>query len=236
MIRFIAAGTLALAGAALAASRATTPVRTCPGSLMPAYVHPPQLLALARQPGLPKFVVVNPASGPGPAARGDYRQAIDALRTAGARVLGYVATGWTARPPAVVEADIARYRDWYGVDGIFLDEAAHTEAALPYYAGLAARVGGTVVVNPGVVPARGYFDIADVIVTYEGPVDGYADRVRQMPAWVQALAPSRVAHLVYAASPARARAVLDPPPHAYAYITSGTLPHPWGTLAEERCP
>jgi hypothetical protein len=242
MIRLpmIAAGTLALAGAAFAASRAAAPVHSCPGSLMPAYLHPPQLLALARRPALPRYVVVNPDSGPGPAAREDYRRAIAALRAAGARVLGYVPTGWGARPLADARGDIARYRDWYGVDGVFLDEAAHTELSLPYYAALAAHADGTVVVNPGVVPARAYFDVADVVVTYEGPIDGYAEGLRRMPAWVRALPPTRVAHLVYGASPAQARAALDPPPHAYAYFTSGTLPHPWGTvpdaLAEGLCP
>ena len=39
-------------------------------------------------------------------------------------MLGYVATTFGARPAADVEADAARYRDWYGVDGIFLDEVA----------------------------------------------------------------------------------------------------------------
>jgi hypothetical protein len=239
-LRLLVAGTLALAGAAIGACRATTPVRACPGSLMPAYLHPPELLALAQRPGLPEYVVVNPDSGPGPAAREDYRRAIDALRAAGTDVLGYVATGWAARPVAAAQADIARYRDWYGVDGIFLDEAAHGPEALGYYAALGERVGGTLVLNPGVVPAPGYFDIADVVVTYEGPIDGYAERVRRMPAWVQALTPAQVAHLIYAASPAQARAALDPPPRAHAYVTTGTLPHPWGTmpdeLAEERCP
>ncbi len=226
----VAAGTLLVAGSAFTATRATERGTSCPGSLMPAYLDPAGLLALARRGALPEYVVINPDSGPGRAAQADYRRAIDALRAASAEVLGYVPTGWGARPRAAAAADIEHYRHWYGVDGIFLDEAAHSAEEIPYYAALARVARGTVVLNPGLVPARGYFDIADVVVTYEGPVAGYAEGVRRAPPWVRSLAPGQVAHLVYAASRAQALAALDPPPAGYAYVTSGTLPHPWGTV------
>ena len=83
------------------------------------------------------------------------REAAAAATAAGARVLGYVPTAWGARPAADVEADIERYRGWYGVDGIFLDEAAADPASLPYYAALRRALAGRfLVLNPGIVPAR----------------------------------------------------------------------------------
>ena len=85
-------------------------------------------------------------------------------------MLGYVATTFGARPATSVTANIARYREWYGVDGIFLDEVAHDVVHLPYYVALRRAIGDVVVLNPGTVPARGYFALADVVVTYEGPV------------------------------------------------------------------
>ena len=81
-------------------------------------------------------------------------------------------------PPSLADAE--RYREWYGVDGIFLDEVAHDDAQLPYYAALsrALRGDGELVLNPGTVPARGYFELADVVVTYEGPFADYARAAR----------------------------------------------------------
>ena len=47
------------------------------------------------------------------------------------------------------------------------------------------------------VPARGYFDLADLVVTYEGPFADYARRLAGEPEWVR---DEPTAHLVYAAS------------------------------------
>ena len=209
----------------------------CPTSLVPAYLHPEELLHLVDRATVPRLLVVNPASGPGAEADPGYRRAIAAAQEAGARVLGYVPTTWGARPAAEVEAEIDRYRAWYAVDGVFFDEAASDEARLAHYHALAhhARAAGAdiVVLNPGVVPALGYFDIADVVVTFEGPLGAYRDH--QPPAGI---APERSAHLVYGASREQALGALAAAPSArYVYLTSGTLPHPWGTvpdyLAEE---
>ena len=69
----------------------------------------------------------------------------------------------------------------------------------------------------------GYFDVADVVVTFEGPFAEYDERVE--PDWLERIAPERIAHLIYAA-PAHV-----PRPSGRVYVTSGTLPHPWGTVA-----
>jgi hypothetical protein len=205
---------------------------SCPSSLMPAYLHPDELLELAGQPTLPRLLVVNPASGPGAAADPAYRGAIEAVQQAGSRVLGYVPTTWGARPAADVEADVDRYRSWYAVDGVFLDEAAPDEARLTHYHALAAHARGAgaaiVVLNPGVVPARGYFAFADVVVTFEGPLRAYRDDSPRT-----GIAADRTAHLVYGASREQALSELGASPAArYVYFTSGTLPHPWGTVPE----
>ena len=235
-----AAGTLLLA-TALTSSRGAERRAPCPNSLIPAYVHPHDLLRLVENSTLPKLLVVNPASGPGGGRNAGYRRAVVAAQAAGAKVLGYVATTWGARPEADVEADIGRYRDWYGVDGVFLDEAATAPAALRYYTALSdfARAAGAtfVVVNPGLVPAREYFDLADVVVTYEGPVSAYRDRLGHQPGWLGEIPPERVAHLVYGASQKQALEALEPaPPAGYVYLTSGTMPHPWGDVPDYLAP
>ena len=111
---------------------------TCRTTLIPAYVPPHALVELARASSRPRLLVINPANGPGAEAAPAYRAAVRTAQRAGARVLGYVHTTYGARPAADVMADIDRYTSWYGVDGIFLDEAAHDVAAsCGYYAALA---------------------------------------------------------------------------------------------------
>jgi spherulation-specific family 4 protein len=208
----------------------------CRTTLIPAYVPPHALVELVRASSRPRLLVINPSSGPGTEAAPAYRAAVRTAQHAGARVLGYVHTTYGARPAADVIADIDRYTSWYGADGIFLDEASHDVAHVGYYAALGrhVRAGGArrvVVLNPGVVPAREYFDLADVIVTFEGPYAAYGPAMEAMPDWVRDQPPGRVAHLVYDASRQQAMATVSHPQKAgYVYATSGSLPDPWRTV------
>ena len=208
---------------------------TCRTTLIPAYVPPHALVELVRASSRPRLVVINPASGPGAEASPAYRAAVRDAQRAGARVLGYVHTTYGERPAADVIADIDRYTSWYGVDGIFLDEASHDTARLAYYDALARHVRAgahrLVVVNPGVVPAREYFDVADVVVTFEGPYSSYEPAMDAMPDWVGDMPSDRVAHLVYDATRQQAMAAVHHPHKAgYVYATSGSLPDPWRTV------
>jgi hypothetical protein len=222
-----AAGTILLASA-LSGSRAADRRAPCAGSLVPAYLQPEEIERLARRSTLPELLVINPASGPGEAPRAEYRRAIAAAHSGGTQVLGYVATGWAGRPRVAAEGDIDRYRRWYGLDSVFLDEAATSDSALPYYRALADRA-RFVVLNPGMIPARGYFDVADVVVTFEGPFAAYRARGRDP-------VPERSAHLVYATSREQALHALERREPRYAYFTSGSLPHPWGTVPDYLAP
>lgn len=225
-----AAGTLLLAG--VLAGRDGERRTPCPGSLVPAYLYPDELLRLTERSPLPRMIVVNPANGAGPAADPDYRRAIGAVQARGVRVLGYVPTTWGARSLEASVAESDRYRRWYGVDGIFADEAASDPRELPYYRTLSRQAraagAGLVVLNPGAVPDPGYFDIADVIVTYEGSAGDYEPAAQ--PSWPER---ARTAHLVYGATREQALAALRPgAPAGFFYATSGSLPHPWGTVPD----
>jgi hypothetical protein len=207
---------------------------TCRAALIPAYVPPRELSALAQSPQRPRMVVVNPASGPGAAPNRAYGDAVRELQAAGVRVLGYVHTAHGSRPVATVVNDVNRYLSWYHLDGIFFDEAASDAGQLPYYRTLADAARGTsrrvVVVNPGVPPAPGYFDLADVVVTFEGTYAGYVDALKTTPAWLRQERPDRVAHLLYGASRAEAMRALAGAAAGYVYATSGAMPNPWRTL------
>jgi hypothetical protein len=207
---------------------------TCRAALIPAYLPPRELTALVRSPARPRMVIVNPASGPGPRARRSYADAVRALQAVGVRVLGYVPTGYGARPIADVLDDVRRYLSWYGVDGIFFDEASADAALLPYYRVLSWQARGPggrlVVLNPGAPPAAGYFDIADVVVTYEGDHEAYAGAMAAMPGWLRRERPDRVAHLVYGATRAEALQAVSGSAAGYLYVTSGAMPNPWRSL------
>jgi hypothetical protein len=202
--------------------------------LLPAYVPPdavPELARVAR----PQLLIVNPASGPGAGRDDAYVAAVRGAQRAGAQVLGYVPTAYGARPNGQVQSDVDRYEKWYGVDGIFLDEAAAAPSLLGRYRTLAQHIRAAgerlVVLNPGTVPDRGYFDLADVVVTFEGPYARYSEAMDRAPSWVRDLPRGRSAVLVYGASREQAASVVADTRHdGYVYTTSGTLPHPWGTV------
>jgi hypothetical protein len=208
---------------------------SCRNIMIPAYVPPDAVEDLARRSTGARLIIINPASGPGSDAHSRYRDAVRAAQAVGALVLGYVPTGRGTRDASEVRADIDRYEDWYQVDGIFLDEASSGDDQLGYYRALSRDVRASrkrlVVLNPGVVPARGYFDIADIVVTFEGRSASYAETLEQMPPWLQEIPRERIAHLVYGASRAEAiEAVQAVARVGYIYVTSGSLPNPWRTL------
>ncbi len=218
----------------LVATRSPERKPRCRSALIPAYLPPHAIDELVRGSARPRLLIINPASGPGSEASTSYRDVVRTAQGSGAGVLGYVPTSYGARPLTDVLADIDRYASWYGVDGIFVDETSHTAAQLPYYKAVSRHVrasGKRVVINPGVPPAREYFDLADVVVTFEGPYSAYHEAVERMPDWVRRQPPGRVAHLVYDASRPQALAAIDNPGEAgYVYVTSGSLPDPWRTL------
>jgi hypothetical protein len=207
---------------------------TCRSALIPAYLAPHELAALARGASRPRMVIVNPDSGPGADSSPAYLGAVRTLQRSAVRVLGYVPTGYASRPLAAVLADVDRYLMWYRVDGIFFDEAASGADQLDYYRALAraARAGGgrLVVLNPGVPPAPGYFTVADVVVTFEGTHAAYAEALAATPDWLRREGRERIAHLVYGATRAQALGALAHSTAGYLYATSGAMPNPWRTL------
>lgn len=208
---------------------------SCRAVMIPAYLPPSTIVNLVNAPLRPSLIIVNPGNGPGTHPRSAYRDAVRAVRRVGARVLGYVATNYGTRPAERVLADVDRYMNWYRVDGIFFDETSHSAAQLPYYAALARRArsspGDLVVLNPGVPPAPSYFDIADIVVTFEGRYSAYVDALARMPDWLRQQRPEQVAHLVYGASRDQAIAAAHEVRGAgYLYVTSGSLPDPWRSV------
>jgi hypothetical protein len=123
-------------------------------------------------PGVPVVAIVNAASGSGDARNLAYASAIDGLKAVGIVVLGYVSTREGERPIKSVETDIAEWRSWYGVDGVYFDQMPQRSGMEGYYAYMtqfAKSHGMTVTMgNPGANTSLSYIGTVGTIVISEG--------------------------------------------------------------------
>ncbi|MFD5639430.1 spherulation-specific family 4 protein, partial [Streptomyces sp. NPDC127077] len=182
-------------------------------------------------------VVHTPARAPGPPPPGGGGGGPARLRAADVRVLGYVDTAYGRRPLADVRGELARHRDWFATDGVFLDQVAATEGEFGYYRRLATEVrapdGGTLVLNHGTAPHPSYARIADVLVTFEGTWATY--RRRPPPPWTGTGV--GLCHLVHGAPAGVDTAALARERGAgLSCAVPGTGDHPWGTLPHGLAP
>jgi hypothetical protein len=211
--------------------------------LVPAYVHPladpgawERLVALA--PWL-RAVIVNVHNGPGAREDAAYPAVLKALTEAGVRTVGYVDTDYGRRSAREVVADVEAWLARYDVRGVFFDQAASGLDLLDQYADLtlAARARGAdyVVLNPGAVPHPGYFDLANITITFEGSWRSY--RRLSQPAWLRGLPVGRFAHLVYGVPDAEAlRAALRRVARHHVrtfFATTGKGDNPWSVIPPE---
>jgi hypothetical protein len=203
---------------------------------LPAYFSPgPAWSAVAGGAPVVRYVIANPVSGPGSTVDPAYSSVVAAASAAGVEVLGYVSTRWGTRPLGAVLQEIEHYQAWYGIAGVFVDEAASSTSELPYYRQLALAVrraaGGPVALNPGTVPDESYAEVADLLVVFEG---SYADYRRWAPPpWQDGYPRERFWHLVYATPADDLRAALTAAEGRSAgvvYITDDVLDNPWDRL------
>jgi hypothetical protein len=173
---------------------------SCLRVVVPAYFHAssPDWDTLIAAGDKVDTVILNPASGPGTHRDRKVAQLVRRSRGAGQHLLGYVATGRGNRDPGAVTSEIDDYRKWYGIHGVFLDEAATSPDKLPIYRRYARYIhdhDGRAVLNPGVIPARGYFDVGDAVVTFEGTASDYRDRPPPPP-WLGKMPARKLWHLI----------------------------------------
>lgn len=180
-------------------------------------------------------VILNPSNGPGSVAQPGYRTLLTQLRGRGIRVLGYVVTGAGHRSRSAVQADIARWRSFYGVTSVFFDEASAAMADLGTYRDYAATVheaGGVAVLNPGVVPAQGYFAFSDAVVTFEDSATSYL-KAPHNPSWLSREPHSKVWNIIIDVPRDQLSQVLANVTTHNAceiYLTNANIPNPYNTL------
>ena len=148
--------------------------------LIPMYIYPSYFdegggRVAAVQSACPaaSIVIANVASGPGTSINGDFTTQIPLAQAAGLTVLGYVPTNYGATSAATVEGQVDDWYSWYGVDGIFFDEAATSTGDQPYYQALYDYVkakpasGRLVVINPGSPTDVSYMTACDIVIDFE---------------------------------------------------------------------
>ncbi|HEX6473351.1 MAG TPA: spherulation-specific family 4 protein [Streptosporangiaceae bacterium] len=206
--------------------------------LVPAYFHPAQFPAEWAALADPRLlgVVLNVNDGPGDAREPEFVSAVFGIEAAGGTVTGYVDAGFGARSEDEMRAAARRYRDWYGVADIFLDQVPAGAATLDAYRALGAQLRdrGTdfLVFNHGVYPDPGYAAVADLLVTFEGPWSAY-QVMDAPPAWAAALPAWRFCHLVYDVPPPmldQAVRLADQRGAGVLYVTDGQGVNPWNGL------
>lgn len=232
-----------LAAMAFAGLAATTDVSAAPlGILVPAYFYPGPLWnslnsAAAR---VPLTAIMNPNSGPGAARDANYVAAVNSLRAAGAKVIGYIHTSYAARPLAEVKTDIDRYLAWYALDGFFVDEVTNDDATghLDYYVAVAQYIKGkgaklSVTGNPGTNTSDQYLaqSAADALVLFENNA-GYPTFAPS--GWVTSHLARHFVHLVYdipdSATMTHDIDLAVSRNAGWVYVTNDNGANPWDTL------
>jgi hypothetical protein len=213
--------------------------------VVPAYFYPSggsdwnDLNAAASK--VPIMAIMNPFNGPGNSRDSNYVSAVNSLRAAGGRVIGYVHTSYTARPVEQVLNDINRYAMWYDVDGIFVDEMTNTGPAerLNYYRDIYNHIKSIdpnwlVMGNPGTTTIEQYltWPTADQLMVFENvgaTYPGYSPS-----SWNFSYDRSQFVHLVHTeASSASMLGHLNLAVERNAggiFVTDDVLPNPWNRL------
>ena len=218
---------------------AAPPATGAAATIVPLYTSPGDaswntvIAAKTAHPKVGVVAIVNPNNGPGSAVSSAYTSGIAKLTAAGIRVIGYVATGYTANSPASVKADIDRWKAFYPglITGIFFDEQSNKAGDVPYYRDLSqytkAQGLSFTVGNPGTDTAEGFVGALDMMLIYESA--GLPSQAA-MGGWHAKYPPSNFGIIPYAASidatfVRNARKFVD-----YIYVQNDNLPNPWDSV------
>ncbi|MCC6313925.1 MAG: spherulation-specific family 4 protein, partial [Thermomicrobiales bacterium] len=179
----------------------TAQAAQCPAIFVPAYFDDDAAWRQMTETRAVRIVIINLKNGPGPQRSAVAAQRVRDVQASGALALGYVPTSRGKRPAKQVRAEIRKFRQWYAVDGIYVDEVSGKSNYLKYYRALSKTIrkgpAGKrfVMFNPGFTPDRRYMALADVIENYEYFFHYYPKQV--FPPWVRQYPATRFAHVVH---------------------------------------
>jgi len=209
---------------------------------IPSYFYPGALWT-QMESGTPTvgLCIINPNSGPGAKIDPAYLSQVKSAQENGLIVLCYVHTSYGKRSTDDVATEIREAFNWYGVDGIMLDEVTNDAAGLDYYVTSyklikALHPKALVVLNPGTQVDEGYMKVGDIICTFESDYGDYQTKY-SAPAWVTNYPASRFWHIVLnvptAAQMLNVVAESKQRHAGWVFVTSATLPNPYDKLPSD---
>lgn len=123
-------------------------------------------------PSVPMVANFNPSSGPGSAKDSNIASWVAKLRSVGVIMIGYTYDNYGARSLASINADADKYHNWYGADGLFIDEVTNKVGFEQHYRDVNAHahsIGMKVTVgNPGTDVPKSFIGTLDVFNITEG--------------------------------------------------------------------
>lgn len=184
-------------------------------------------------PSLPWIGVVNPHNGPGTEWEAVYDRYVTVMQECHISVLGYVSTFWGAVPLNTVKDNIDKYKQFYGIDGIFLDEMSNKAENVQYYKDITAyakSVGVKYVMgNTGTDAAPEYVGVVDNIVISEG--DG-APTLSRLGGWHVGYGKENFSYIAYSQSIVDTQYVATSASFvSYLFITDAHLPNPYNQMS-----
>jgi hypothetical protein len=209
------------------------------------------------------YAIANFDSGPGASVNSTDLAWVQSIQSKGTKVLGYIddhlvdLPGEPLRWVGDLVVEVRHWKDWYGVDGIFFDDAWRTvaEATLSDRSrmeGMQQFVSDYIGATAPIIFNWGQTDQAmeyvycsqnvgghphPVFSIYEGTESAY--QTASFPSWVTTYQPDTFSHLLYAADPGGANVGTDmllgrARNAAQIYVTDGPAPapglHTWGAL------
>ena len=182
------------------------------------------------------WAIVNTNSGPGSQLDSNYMSAINKLKEAGVKTLGYVRTNYGKQSISTVKSDINKWKSFYNPRGIFFDEMANTKSSslIKYYKDINDYAKGTkgfefTVGNPGIDTIPEYVNTVDTIMIYETDTgfpsnSSYSGWHDSYPKEKWGIFPFNLPNLEVAK-------ILDAKKHVgFIYLTNDKLPNPWDSL------
>jgi hypothetical protein len=210
-------------------------------ALVPLYSYPkdqtvwqPLVDGHAQTPAIPIDAIVDVTNlGPGKKIEAAYSAGVAQLHAGGIAVLGYVDTARGKRALSAVENDIANWKSWYAVDGIFLDVMPDKAGQETYYTNAttyAKSLGlSPVIGNPGTDTSQSYAATVDALVIWE---DGSYPTLQYLSSgWFPDYDRSHFAFIAY--DQASLNTTLDDEAEQYVlyeYVTNGKGKNPYAKL------
>jgi Spherulation-specific family 4/Protein kinase domain len=204
---------------------------------VPAYFYPGSHWVTMLD-GAPRvaIAIINPDSGPGMQADDQYVLTREMAQQKGVTIVGYVHSIYGRRPIEEVCREIDTYKQWYSVDGIFIDQVPTESSQIDYYrrvvGHIRARPGALTILNPGTFPDEAYAKLGDILCVFDGSHSDHS--VRQIPEWIFGYPATKFWHIVYdtpnASAMKKTLAIARRNNAGYVYITDGRLPNPFDRL------